>query len=269
MKTKLIQSKELLIEYLEEKITKEKIVSQIQKLVKDDEPINRLNIHKKIGKVFYDKLISTFGNLEHAVTAAGLDYSKIRLRGSQWPKNNILKTIKELHSKGKPLNHRYAWNNYGGLAHAARNKFGSWEKAITFAGLDYNDIRVTKAWSKEKIIDAIKECVHKGYNPLCASNPASAGIRAIAVAHFGNWQKSLQASGFDKKYFNNKIIEELVLEIQKLYKGGKPLNSGSIQEQNQPLYKRALRYFGNWENAITAAGFDYSEIRLRKTKSRQ
>lgn len=35
------------------------------------------------------------------------------------------------------------------------------------------------------------------------------------------------------------------------------------QRSNPRLYGAALRYFGSWKEAITAAGFDYNEVRKR------
>lgn len=63
--------------------------------------------------------------------------------------------------------------------------------------------------------------------------------------------------------------ERIVLYIQDLHAKGEPLNSSAVHREYPTLHRAAFRYFGNWEEAITAAGFDYSEISRYKRWTRK
>ena len=59
----------------------------------------------------------------------------------------------------------------------------------------------------------------------------------------------------------NKWSKEIIIEeILKLKEQSHPLNAISIMEDNMKLYGAARTHFGSWQNAITSAGLDYSEI---------
>lgn len=50
---------------------------------------------------------------------------------------------------------------------------------------------------------------------------------------------------------------KIIAEIQQL----EQRNSNHVQQHHSGLWKAGVRYFGSWEKAIEAAGFDYSLIR--------
>ena len=62
--------------------------------------------------------------------------------------------------------------------------------------------------------------------------------------------------------------EKLVGEIKKLHEQGVDLSPTAIQETNGALFSsaRSRSHFGNWRDAIEAAGLDYEDI--KRTKQR-
>ena len=59
----------------------------------------------------------------------------------------------------EPLNNLYYAQTYPDLHAAACRIFGSWKDAIENCGLNYNEIRKYRTWSKTKILDEIKNAV--------------------------------------------------------------------------------------------------------------
>lgn len=56
-------------------------------------------------------------------------------------------------------------------------------------------------------------------------------------------------------------------EIQALHKNEGQINSAYVQAKHWRLYNAAVKHFGSWGKAITAAGFDYSKIKKKSGKT--
>lgn len=63
--------------------------------------------------------------------------------------------------------------------------------------------------------------------------------------------------------------DEVVREIRRLKKEGTALNSGHVARSYPALAYAARKYLGGWEEAIGAAGLDYSRIRRKRFWSRK
>ena len=55
--------------------------------------------------------------------------------------------------------------------------------------------------------------------------------------------------------------KRVIVELKRRNKAGTPLNSGA--NRGDWLYAAAARYFGSWGEAVVAAGFDYSSVKIR------
>ena len=64
-------------------------------------------------------------------------------------------------------------------------------------------------------------------------------------------------------------MEKIVNFILYLDAKGENLSSSHIQREHGDLHRAAFRYFGNWGNAIEAAGLDYEKIRKRRKWRRE
>ncbi|MDN4523185.1 hypothetical protein [Fictibacillus fluitans] len=60
---------------------------------------------------------------------------------NNWPKELIIETIQQRYKSGEKLNNTYMNINHGGLYGTAIYIFGSWKKAITEAGINYDDVK--------------------------------------------------------------------------------------------------------------------------------
>lgn len=93
-------------------------------------------------------------------------------------------------------------------------------------------------------------------------------VYAAAERLFGSWGNAIDACGLDynkiKKYksWNRQTVLD---EIRRLYKAGESLFSQNAQNNFKPLYMASIKRFGNWGNALVAAGVDYKNVRLRRS----
>ena len=209
-----------------------------------------------------------FGSWRAAVQASGIDYDS-HVRVQFWNKDKIIKKIIELDDSGEDLSAGAVQRKYNSLAMAASHKryFGSWKAAIEGAGLNYEEITNHIFWNKDKIIHKIQEMASNG------EDISYSGIvkryygmyqSASKDIHFGSWENAVRAAGIDYDevvkvdyWSKEKVVEEIV----RLFNEGEDLSVSSIHNKFNTLLSAGSRYFGTWESAIYASGFDYENIR--------
>ena len=135
---------------------------------------------------------------------------------NKWDNEKILKEIKKL----KILKYGYNKKHNRSLVQAAIYHFGSWKNALEISGFNYDNIcdknrqrQNNIKWSKEKILKDIALLDDKRYTYVCSNNSS---LAAIALYHFGSWEKAITLAGFDyskikkQPYSKDKIIEEIL-----------------------------------------------------------
>lgn len=93
-------------------------------------------------------------------------------------------------------------------------------------------------------------------------------VYAAAERVFGSWGDAIEACGLDynkiRKY--KTWTRQSVLEgIRRLAQENEPLDSNNAQDNHKALYMAAMKRFKNWGDAIKTAGFNYENIRLRRS----
>lgn len=78
----------------------------------------------------------------------------------------------------------------------------------------------------------------------------------------GHLPTPLQASCQEYKMVMQRWSRELIAqEIKRLHEEGHTLRHSEVAIKHQRLVSAAVRYFGSWAAAVTAAGINYTEIR--------
>ncbi len=134
-----------------------------------------------------------FGTWEAALEAAGLDYASIRGTKS-WSNEAVLSEIKQRQAMGKSL--RTSMLKEEGnqsLMGAACKRFGSWAKAVEAAGIDYESITGRIKWTREKLIERMRQR-HKAGDSLDHQTIRREEGRLLTAAHrlFGSWAKAVK-----------------------------------------------------------------------------
>ncbi|MBC8135738.1 MAG: hypothetical protein H8F28_07630 [Fibrella sp.] len=187
--------------------------------------------------------------------------------------------------------HRYQGNldlSYSGmtkealpLLRAATRYFGSWQAAIEYAGLNYDDIRKYRSWTKDRIIERIRELhaqdADLSWRHISLTLDPSLAAAATKKSHFGSWRSALDAAGLDYddiRRYRDWSEDEVIRRIRDMYAQGEPLNAKSMEKKDITLITAARRRFPSWDKTLTAAGLDYKGIvvrapfrRKRKTES--
>jgi len=82
-----------------------------------------------------------FGSWANAVSAAGMDYSKVK-KFTAWDRDKIKRKIRYLYKKQQDISYKVMRNKgYTNLISATNYHFGGWGKAVAACGIDYDRIR--------------------------------------------------------------------------------------------------------------------------------
>jgi hypothetical protein len=194
----------------------------------------------------------------------------------KWSKETIASEIKKLHDAGEDLNYANIAQSKVALLRAATRYFGSWRSAVEFAGLDYGGIRRYRTWTKENILERIRELHSQGvdlsWRHISTQVDPQLAAASTKQKHFGSWKTAIQEAGLtygDIRRYRQWTKEEIIKQLQELHANGQSLNAKAIEDFDITLITAARRRFDSWHKALEAAGLDYSQIVLRKPFKRR
>jgi len=137
-----------------------------------------------------------FGNWRTALEAAGLASEEI-YRYRSWEQDGILEEIRRLQDEGVDLSSKAMDESSNRLIATARRRFGNWGKALESAGIDYDNVRRRKRWTRENLVEGILDLKRQGVKLITPevkrANPSL--FAAACKKHFyGTWKKALKAA---------------------------------------------------------------------------
>lgn len=189
----------------------------------------------------------------------------------KWSEQSIADEIVRMQREGEDLNYAHIAQDQVALLRAATRYFGSWRSAVQFAGIDYEEIRKYKTWTRDRIIEAIHELHSRGvdlsWRHVSTQVDPQLAAAATKKKHFGSWRAAIQAAGLDyteirryRQWSEKAIIER----VKELHAEGRDLNAKSVEQYDITLITAARRRFDSWHKALEAAGLDYHTIVLRR-----
>jgi hypothetical protein len=180
--------------------SKDEIAMEILRLFSAGEELNYGSVQQKHLKLLR-AATRYFGSWKDAIEFAGLSYDEIR-RYRVWSEDKILSKIQKYHKEDKDLSWRHVSTVLDPpLAAAAirSSRFGSWQKALEEAGLDYDAIRKHRAWDDETVLTELRGLAENGQSlrvsDVTETHPA---LVAAARRRFEGWYDAVEAAGFDE-----------------------------------------------------------------------
>jgi hypothetical protein len=200
------------------------------------------------------------GGLREARALAGLPEPERQAttRANTWDDLEVARVIEQRAKNGEPL---AASQVPSSLYTAARKHWGSWERAIEAAGLDYASIRrVRAAWTKAEIIAELRRtrAAHPGMprSKLLQSNPGQACVNEL-----GSLDRALRAAGITgwPRRLKMKLVEvspsTLRASLRALQRQGVPLTRQAIAARDPRLHRTIRRTIpGLWREVLATLG---------------
>jgi len=185
----------------------------------------------------------------------------------KWSKEAIAMEIVSMYESGESLNYSNIANTNITLLRAATRYFGTWEAAVNFSGLDYSQIRRYKSWTRERIVERIKELHTQGvdlsWRNVSLNVDPQLAAAATKKSHFGSWREALEAAGLDYdsiRRYREWDDERILRMVREFHERGTGLNAKNMEQEDITLITAARRRFDSWHQALIAAGLDYRQI---------
>lgn len=120
----------------------------------------------------------------------------------------IIDELKRKKINGESLAHSDVENN---LALIAARRFGSWEEALKTAGIDPEEHRKYNRWTKEKMLEKIKEYYADGYN-MCNKSifQVDSALASSYKMYFDSWDEFLIEAGIFGYDFSNNLGKAVI-----------------------------------------------------------
>ncbi len=193
----------------------------------------------------------------------------------RWSKSAIAEEVYGLYAQGDSLSYSSMSREHLALLRAATRYFGSWQEAVEFAGLNYEQVRRYQSWTRERILIRIRE-LHDAGADLSWRNVSTKVEPQLAAAatkksHFGSWRAAIQAAGLNyaeirryKAWTNEGILDA----IRDKSSRGEALNAKEMSLRDMALLTAARRRFQAWHSSLDAAGLDHRDLVQRKPAAR-
>lgn len=208
-----------------------------------------------------------FGSYRKAIEKAGISYDAISRR-PRWTKAAIIALIKNARREEQDLHWSAVTKRRDDVGKAAfaslqPRLFGSWDRALTAAGLDADDVNRYRKWNKDSIIFDLRqrarerEALNSG-----ALQQQHAGLHAAAVRHFGSYDEALRAAKLDpeklrcRRAWTRQAVKDAFKEAAK---NGQHLSDSAVRAENPALYGASVRLFGSFTAARAAAGIKWKK----------
>jgi hypothetical protein len=210
-----------------------------------------------------------FGSYRKAVEKAGIDYEMISRR-PRWTRQLIIGLIKDARREGDDLHWSAVTKRRDDLGKAAfaslqPRLFGSWDRALHGAGLDADEINRYRKWDKQTIVWELRSR-HRNHDALNSGTMQreDPGLHAAAVRHFASYDAALRAAKLDPEKVRERRTwtkAGVVRGLKSAVKSGKALSDSAVRRDEPALYGAAVRLFGTFTAARTAAGIKMSRPR--------
>lgn len=239
-------------------------------------------LHKQDVDLSYNAMISRqqalvsasayhFRSYRKAVEKAGIDYASV-IRRPRWTKAAVITLIKQAKRRGDDLHWAAVTARRDELARAAfaalqPRLFGSWDRALTAAGLDADDVNLYRKWDKENITFELRQRSRE-HDSLSsgALQQDDPGLHAAAVRHFGSYDQALLAARLDPQKLRRRRAwsqQEVKDALKSRQKAGGSLSDSTVRREDPALRGAAIRLFGSFPLAREAAGIKWKRAGQR------
>ena len=148
------------------------------------------------------------------------------------------------------------------LYETACDHFGTWETALTYAGVNVSRMDPRKEYTIDRVLQEIRLLCSSGYDLSTTHNMhRDRQLYEAARLHFGTWRKTLVAAGVNLEHAfvrgpRKHDRQQLLETIRQRQTSGKTLVWTDVCLENRAFASAAKHTFGSWRKTLIAAGID-------------
>lgn len=136
------------------------VLTEVRKRNKQGLPMNSRALAND-ASALRAQAVARFGSWDGALRRAGIDPTRVRLKRT-WERADVVAAIRERRRRGLALNAGAVNREFVALARQASQHFGSWDAALKAAGIDAARIRLSRTWSSDGVLTAIRDRHRRG-----------------------------------------------------------------------------------------------------------
>ena len=189
-----------------------------------------------------------FGCLKLALDIAGLPYHKKPITDKSWTQKSVIEAIQKRYRAGKSLASTFREDPR--LYVAGKRLFGKWKAARKAAGFPSVE---PDFYSADEVQLRLIELYEKSL-PLTFGSHRDFKLQRSAKKHFGGWKKAAKSLGLVGEVRRTWTDQAVIDEIHLRRASGKDLFT--THRDDKALFSAAVARFGNWQNALKAAGIE-------------
>lgn len=169
-------------------------------------------------------------------------------RCRRWSKKAVIDAIQKRHRNGKSLDRTYMEDP--ALYQASSKYYGNWTLARAEAGLP---VAVRDYYSPDEVRIKIIE-LYERQLPLTISAQKDLKLKPSARKHFGGWRRAVISLGLGSELRREWTEQAVIDAISNRMASG--LDLARTRFEDTGLFGAAVKIFGNWTNALLAAGLE-------------
>lgn len=211
-----------------------------------------------------------FGHWDDVLRAVGLDPDAVRLnqRALKLTRTELLELLRRRAARGEPLNARWVEGEHHGIWHAARTLFGNYRRALLAAGLDPEEIYLSKRndegdlrrfFARARRVAAIRGDRRR----LRELDRLHRERGSFVQQRFGGWSALARQLGIAPRLLVKRrgwdraaVVEALRVRAR----AGETLAPGVIHHEDKGLYVAVIRFFGTFEECYEGLGFPPPDV---------
>ncbi len=176
----------------------EELLSHIRRLADGDQPPTTEKFAQDADAPSAALVSRRFGSWNKGVETAGLE-PRPRGGGKRYSDEEILDHIRRLSDDGPPTHREFKTDERAPSAWTAKDRFGSWNKAVEAAGFEPDPRGSGKRYSDEEILDHIRRLSEGNQPPAVEEfrSNAEAPNPETVIRRFGSWSEAVQTAGCD------------------------------------------------------------------------
>jgi len=244
---------------LPRKWSRELVVAELRRLHRAGEGVSRRKLIEAGRYDLVNAMVSYCGGMTAARRAARLPPASSGPRGkSKWSEDEVIAQIRERHRRGLSLASSKVPRK---LHDAAGYYLGGWRQAVEVAGLDYDQVRLTRpAYDRDEIIATLR-ALAKAHPRMTPSDLRRHRIKNGVETVFPSLDRALRAAGltdWPRRDLRRQMpsADATIAAIRARAARGLPMFRAAVHRDDLRLERAGVRNFGAWLPALRAAGLD-------------